>query len=166
MDGQIYLQYNDETIFTVNNINISGRNLVEALKDDLDERKPYLMQIFQDALDTKEYEILDYLFSKDVDVEPLEENSQKTILHLLYYADAFDKLNQYPRCDTAKNYKDENGLSLLHMACILGNIDVVEGFLSSGFYVNQEFADPQKKCPNFTPLHFATMHARDAIVEF
>ncbi|KAL7304132.1 hypothetical protein TKK_0003587 [Trichogramma kaykai] len=133
-------------------------SIAQQIKKQMTEESYLVQLILLEALRQKLYFVIDYVAALEV-VAPLKFRIRsESPIHVAFKngMDApFDSLFQvYPTV----NYVDMNGVSHFHIACALGELDSVIGFIEKGIDVNHT-------CDNLqTPLHKAVKYGQKNIV--
>lgn len=141
---------------------IAPETLSELFEENFVNDKPKVNWIFQKAIIHRDTKIIDFLLASGIKINVLNKLNQ-TAVHLAVYHDFFDIVNSlFSHCDDDTNHTDHNGLSHFHIACIVGNADLVLRFLQNGVDVNLSC---HYEANTFTSLHLAVKFVRARVVE-
>jgi ankyrin repeat protein len=140
------------------------KEIVTLLKKDCQNNEE-VNRAFQKAIKNKDLQLIRILLSNGVKIEPFNDNNQ-TAIHFAVENDCLNIVDLlFSHCNNNINYTDKSGLTHCHVACITGNVKVVQDFIENGIDMNFRFdSNTHDDRNNFTLLHFAVKYGKLEIV--
>ena len=123
-----------------------------------------VQNIFIRAVKQRRIKIIHFLLSKNIKIQIFNEYNQ-TAIHLAAlqgYLEIIDEL--FTNCNNDINFTDVNGLSHFHIACMIGNFNLVKKFIDQGINVDLgTFLENESNY--YTALHLAVKYLQVDVVE-
>lgn len=166
----------EETSYPFININgemIHDDELKRLLRSDKKKDKKRRKQLVTDIIEQDYRNVFKYILFCGYKLDEILNDREQTALHLTFYNNPGYLLEPngaflVPNCTSDINHTDSKGLTHLHVACVIGNIELVKKLLENkSINVNApyRFDKGDYGRGELNPLHFAVLNLRLDIVK-